>query len=246
VTIDHAQRVVDETQPDDLVWGGSLAPPSSLRDSPDARANSRNEIVVERGAIATVFARLRFLHLTYRIGYERRHDGTWAPAVQHDLEPSEEHMRKLVVVDVQVPMADLIEGLWSHHFAVVGSTTTRELGPPRDESRLIELISHPVNGVIELRADPLSGPHGLIRLLVRVRNTTEPLVDIPGHGAVLAHSMVGCHVIVALDKGKFLSTDQPPLFAEPFVAMCENENSRQVILDGSAKVLLATVAATPG
>jgi hypothetical protein len=154
-------------------------------------------------------------------------------------------VRKLVVVDVKVPMADLIEGLWSHHFAVVGSTTTRELGPP-DASSLIELVSHPINGVIELRADPLSGPHGLIRLLVSVRNTTEPLVDIPGNGAALAHSMVGCHVIVALDKGKFLSTDHPPLFAEPFVAMCEDENSRHVIVDGSAKILLSAVMATPG
>lgn len=246
MTIDEAQRVVDETQPHGVVWGGSLAPPSSLRVDPTAGAHARTEVVVERAAVATVATRLRFMHLTHRIGYERRKDGTWVPAVERDLELNEDQVRKAVVVDVQVPMADLIEGLWSHHFAVVGSTTTRELGPPEDGSRLIELVSHPVNGVIELRADPLSGPHGLTRLLVRVRNTTEPLVDIPGHGAALAHSMVGCHVIVALDKGKFLSVHHPPTFAEPFVAKCENENTRQVIVDDSAKILLSAVSATPG
>ena len=246
MTIDQAQQAVDETQPDDLVWGGSLVPPSSLRVDPTARAHARTEVVVERGAVATVSARLRFLHLTHRIAYERRKDRTWVLAVEQGLEPDHDQEREVVAVDAHMPMAGLIEGLWSQHFAVVGSTTTREIGPPDDTSQLVELVSHPVNGVIELRADPLSGPHGLIRLLVRVRNTTEPLVDIPGHRAARAHSMVGCHVIVALDKGKFLSTDHSPVFAEPFVATCENENTVQVMVGRSAKVLLSAVTANPG
>ncbi len=246
MTIDQAQQIVDETQPDDLVWGGSLVPPSTLRVDPTARAYFRTESVVERGAMANVSARLRFLHLTHRVGYERRNDGAWVPAVEQDLEPDDDQEREVFVVDAHVSITDLIEGLWSHYFAVVGSTTTREIGPPEEASSLVELVSHPINGVIELRADPLSGPHGLIRLLVRARNTTEPLVDMPGHGAALAHSMVGCHVIVSLDKGRFLSTDHPPLFAESFVATCENENTVQVIVGESAKILLSAVMATPG
>ncbi|MGH8915477.1 MAG: hypothetical protein ACRDZM_13290 [Acidimicrobiia bacterium] len=242
MTIDQAEAIVDEGVPADLIWAGSLVPPASLRVDRETRALLRAESIVDRGEMATVTARLRFRHLTHRVRYQRR-GGTW---VAMEPGPEDGGESEIVVVDVVAPMADLIEGLWSHHFAVTGTTTTREVGEPGQESSLIELITHPVNGYIDLRGDPLSGPHGLIRLMTRVRNTTEPLVELPEQGGTLAHSMAGCHLIVALDKGRFLSADNPPQFAEDYVARCQNEGSRQFVLGESAKILLVTADSHPG
>lgn len=239
MTHDEAERIVDHNVSAELTWAGYLAPPSFLAAEPAARDHARTEVVLERAQRALIRARLRFRHLRRRIRYQPRRDGVWVPAAQ-DLELDDDDGSETIRVDVEAPMTQLTEGLMSHHFVSHGKTVTREVTMPDDGAILMEWASHTVSGFVDLRADPLSGPHGLIRLFARVRNTTEPLTALETEEDALAHSLVGCHMIVVIDKGKFIDPRTPPRFAEPYLASCESEGVRPAILGEPAKILLSS------
>jgi hypothetical protein len=142
-------------------------------------------------------------------------------------------------VDIEVPVLELVEGLFTRHFGYPGVTLIREVTTHDGRPHVVEWISRSINGTVELRADPQHGPHGVVRLLVRVRNTTEPLQELASSDEARSFSLVGCHAILALDKGRFISVEDPPAFSARYVALCENEGTRPVIVDDSARILFS-------
>jgi hypothetical protein len=77
-----------------------------------------------------------------------------------------------------------------------------------------------------------------------VRNTTEPLQHVTHPNQLLDFALVGCHAIVALSKGRFISIEDPPAFSARYVALCENQGTRPHIVDDSARILLSAAIPT--
>jgi hypothetical protein len=238
MTLDEAERIVDESMEPGDVWRGALLPAVFSSHDRFRLDQARTEWVAERADRALLRARVRFKHLTRRVSKERRDDGVWGPVEATFLEEGDSETSEIIRVDVEAPVVELIEGLFTHHFGYPGMTLTREV--TRDgKHHVVEWASQSINGIIELRADPQTGPHGVIRFFIRVRNTTEPLQRIVGPEEARAFALVGCHAILSLDKGRFISIEDPPAFSARYVALCENEGTRPVIVDDSARILFS-------
>ncbi|GLF95409.1 hypothetical protein [Streptomyces yaizuensis] len=125
-----------------------------------------------------------------------------------------------------------------------------------------------VAGVIRLSARELPGPYGALRLTAVVANTSGWRAPDSGGGdgggtdrtdagggtggcgrdggadraAALPHSLVSAHLLLAVDRGVFLSATDPPRWAAPAVAECRNEHTWPVLADADGRddVLLSS------
>jgi hypothetical protein len=222
---------------------GILMPPGYLAVDPSERTFTQTECVTDRAQMATLRVRVRFLHLTQRTLFARGDEGTWLPVDELDL--GSEIIRRwdeasYVQVDIETKISALVEGVVSHHFGALDAFSTQEVSTAEGRSGLVEREARTVRGVVELRADPFEGPHGVMRLMARVRNTTEPLNVVTDRDEALRHALVSCHVLLSLDKGKFISRTAPPEFARGYVSLCENEGTYPVLVDESAKTVLSS------
>lgn len=97
----------------------------------------------------------------------------------------------------------------------------------------------PLTATIQLRLEPLPGPHGVRRLTIDVHNAT-PWQENPGHdpepptppdrAEALRRSLVAAHLLVRLDDGRFLSLTDPPEWAAGHVAGCRNDGVWPVLV----------------
>ncbi|HEU5107522.1 MAG TPA: hypothetical protein VFT95_03005, partial [Micromonosporaceae bacterium] len=88
----------------------------------------------------------------------------------------------------------------------------------------------PLHGLLRLRADPLPGPYGGLRLRVRIENTVtwhQPDADRP---AALRHALIATHALLSLSSGTFLSLLEPPEWASVFAAECRSERIWPVLV----------------
>jgi hypothetical protein len=246
--LDEAESIVDRGIETGDIWRGALIPYEPTTTDPFRQDYAQTEWLAERAELALLSARVRFRHMTRVISRKRRDDGVWIEVAGSDDGRGEPEVPETIRVDVEAPVAELVEGLHTHQFGFPGMTVTREVTDVDGGSRVVELISQSVTGVVELRADPQPGPHGVIRFLIRVRNTTEPLQQIIDRNQRRDFALVGCHAIVALSKGRFISIEDPPAFSARYVALCENQGTRPHIVDDSARILLSApipTAASP-
>lgn len=236
--LDRAEDLVDDAHSRHQIWGGSLVPRVALRLTTGARDRMHVESVVERAQVALVSMRVRFHHLTGEFAYTRV-SGTW---VLDRVSSPTLLVGDVVRQDVSMPMPELTQEVWRPFAGTAGGSSTRREQVLLDgSSRLIESISQPLTWSLEVSARPFEGPHGLIRLRARLRNTTEPLAQITDPSEAQTYSLVGCHIILALDRGKFVPLADPPEYARPYVARCVNEGTAPLIADPAGKVLLATL-----
>jgi hypothetical protein len=141
-------------------------------------------------------------------------------------------------------------------FALPGG---EEVEPVRDRAgRLVGRVVRrrwPVAGLLRVAAERLDGPYGLLRVRVRVENTTEwtpggsgglkgsPPVDRGSGGLkqrsgsppvnreqALRRSLVACHTLLAVSGGRFVSLLEPPEWAAPAAAACRNEHTWPVLV----------------
>jgi hypothetical protein len=96
--------------------------------------------------------------------------------------------------------------------------------------------------VVSVAVTPVSGPWRAVRLQVRVENRTavEPAPML--RDQALPTALVAAHVIVSVSGGQFVSMTDPPEWAKPAVADCENAGSWPVLAepDGGRRVVLAS------
>jgi hypothetical protein len=99
---------------------------------------------------------------------------------------------------------------------VAGGTDLEPVG----DAGFLQRTRQPLAGILALSKDILPGPYGVVRLRMRVENTsvgsdTERITAL--RQALIAH-----HVLVAADGCRFLSLLDPPEWATGYVAGCEN------------------------
>ena len=99
----------------------------------------------------------------------------------------------------------------------------------------------PLTGAIAVQATEVFGPWRALRLRIRVENRTEG--DAPARREdALPSALVAAHAIVSITGGDFISMTDPPEWARPAVAECENAVGWPVLADpdGGRDVMLCS------
>ena len=93
-----------------------------------------------------------------------------------------------------------------------------------------------------MRTTPVPGPWRAVRLLVRVENLTEAEPAPTVRDEALPSALVAAHLILTISGGEFISMTDPPEWAKPAVAECENVGSWPVLADpdGGRQVVLSS------
>jgi hypothetical protein len=132
---------------------------------------------------------------------------------------------------------------------LLGPGLVREFSVPGGEDRepspdagVAVRRREPLAGQVCVRTTPVPGPWQAVRLQVRVENRTaaEPAPAV--RDDALPTALVAAHVIATVSGGDFISMTDPPEWAKPAVAECQNTGVWPVLADpdGGRKVVLAS------
>src|SRR5439155_23819000 len=88
----------------------------------------------------------------------------------------------------------------------------------------------PLHGMVLLRADPLPGPFGGMRLQLRVRNTSHWQQPDATRDEALKHALIAAHTLLSLSRGAFLSALDPPEWAAVASRECHNDGAWPVLV----------------
>jgi hypothetical protein len=205
-------------------WG-VLMPPSYADTGTGERAASHTELLAEPGRGAVLHVRVRFLQLQRRTVEVPDGDGfatansvrvggiehtTFEEAVEREVDAVLPCDGLPATVPVEVPGGEDVEPL--------------EGGP-----RLVRRRD-PLHGELTVRADPLPGPFGGFRLVVRVVNTSTWRAGDAGRDTALRHALIAAHTLLSLSGGHFLSATDPPEWAAPATKECRTDGAWPVLV----------------
>jgi hypothetical protein len=190
---------------------GVLMAPGYAAADPSERSFSQAECVLEHTGRPVVRVILRFLQVQRRSAG----DETWDEAVEREVEVSA---------------------------ALPGDGVRQEFAVEGGEDREGDVVRRrePLAGAVSVRAVEVPGPWRAVRLQVRVENRTE-LGSGPEHRAdALPSALVAAHTIITVSGGTFISMTDPPEWARPAVASCENMGGWPVLADPEGQVVLSS------
>ena len=214
-------------------FGVLMPPPYRAIDDCEPSA-SQTECLVECRDDAGIDIGLRFLHLQHRTAQRIDPatgeasdvdtvlvDGTEYGSFDEAVE-REQHLSGRI--------ADLLGVDRELHFDIPASAEAEELTGPggAPAGRLVRRCA-PLNGALVVRAERAPGPYGVLRLRVRVENRTEPQAPLRSRDDGLKYSLIAAHLLIGVTGGTFLSMTDPPEWAAPEVAACENVGTWPVL-----------------
>jgi hydrogenase maturation protease len=217
---------------------GVLVPPDAVEATADASDN-RTECLCEPAEGATLWLRLRYLHLRARRVEVPAGDGGFRPVdrlVVGDIEHTTWDEAVERQVDAVLPFHTLLPEAASGYdaavppvelpFDVPASVEVEALG---DAGRLVRTCAA-LHGMIRVSAAPLSGPFGAVRLRVDIRNETPMRSPVRSRDDALPSALLGAHTMLAVSDGSFLSLVDPPEWAAAAIAECENVRTWPVLV----------------
>jgi hypothetical protein len=192
---------------------GVLMPPAYAAADPSESTTAQAECVFEHADYPAIDVIVRFLQVQRRTatgtapGTAGAPDppGVWDEAVERE-------------IHVAAGGATLFDEGVHEPFAVPG-------GEDREATADAQVVRsrRQLTGVVDVRATELPGPWQAARLTVRVRNQTETSPDaLAGRDQALPSALVAVHLIISVSGGAFVSMTDPPEWAAPAAAECEN------------------------
>ncbi|MFH8616022.1 hypothetical protein ACH4E8_13245 [Streptomyces sp. NPDC017979] len=229
---------------------GVLVPPGYAADAAEP-AHQRTECLVEPRAGARLAVEVRFLRVQHRT--VQRASGEGAGRTFETVPELELPDRILVPWDegvvervrLLVPVERLTDGDGVRHaFVLPASHSEQDVtdGAGRVVGRLARERQE-VRATVRLTARPLPGPYGALRLTAVVENASAWR---PAAGArradALPYALVSAHLLLAVDRGAFVSVTDPPQWAAGTVAELRNEHVWPVLAgaDGRADAVLSS------
>ncbi len=225
-------------------WAFGVLAPSGFATNDGSERSWMEVQFALRGWQPRLRARLRFLqperHRVEVFDGERFQPTDRLVVDGEPLVPFEEG--RLCEIDFDLPLGggDLtlaVEGLCSDE--VLRDRFGMIAGRVRRESRRLEMEVR-----VGFVAAPLrrrSKALGVMRL--RVENVTFVDPDATT-GDVLLASAVSAHVVVSVENGAFVPTEDPPAYAAPVVAACRSEGATPIVAnDGGSELLVAVPSA---
>ncbi|MGH3149973.1 MAG: hypothetical protein ACRDOB_04475 [Streptosporangiaceae bacterium] len=215
-------------------FGVVMAPGYAAAD-PSESSFTQAECVLEHAGQPELQIILRFLHVQRRSteGAAALAPGTaagaWDEAVEREIE-------------FTVGPADLLGAGCVREFSVAGGEDREPLSG--QQAGVAVRRRRPLDGAVSVQASPVPGPWRAIRLQVRVENLSR---DDPAPAVredALPTALVAAHVIMSVSGGQFISMTDPPEWAKPAVAECQNTGSWPVLAepgDGRQVMLAAPI-----
>lgn len=113
-----------------------------------------------------------------------------------------------------------------------------------DGARLVRTLEA-LEGELLVELKPLA--EDVARLVVTVRNTTPWSDAAAAREEAVRHALVSLHLVLATTDGSFASVIDPPAWAEPYAAGCENRHTHPVLVGepGSDDVMLCAPIILP-
>jgi hypothetical protein len=221
-------------------FGVVMAPGYAAAD-PSESSFTQAECVLEHTGQPVVEVILRFLQVQRRTTEGSGQDQAWDEAVEREIEVT------------AGPEALLSDGL-AEEFAIPGGEDREpldEAGGPHDQAggphdgsgpRYVVRRREPLAGVVSVRAIPVPGPWRAVRLQVRVENRTVVGPVPERREDALPSALVAAHTIISVSGGEFISMTDPPIWAQPAVAECQNAGGWPVLADpgGGRQVVLSS------
>jgi hypothetical protein len=183
---------------------GVLAPRAWAEDTGSEPSASQTECLLEPKRAAAVHVVVRFLQLEAR----ETAGGPWDEGIEREVEAS-------------FSLADLLAAERVVRIDLAGGTSGE---PVRTR--------WPLSGAIRCRADRLPGPYGVVKLRLRVENTSPWRGPPDRRDEALRHSMVAVHTLIAVEPGSFISLLDPPEWAAEAVTTCQNLHTWPVLAGG--------------
>ena len=211
-------------------FGVVMAPGYAAAD-PSESSFTQAECVLAHTGQPVVQVILRFLQVQRRTA-EGSGQG-WDEAVEREIE---------ITVDTAPLLGDGVV----EEFAVAGGEDREPLdepgGPNGAGSQYAVRRREPLAGAVSVRAVPVHGPWRAVRLQVRVENRTV-VSPVPARREdALPSALIAAHTIISVSGGEFISMTDPPIWAQPAVAECQNEGGWPVLADpgGGRQVVLSS------
>ncbi len=206
---------------------GVLMAPGYAAVDPSESSFTRTECVLEHSGQPAVQVILRFLQVQRR-STEGVAPGAHAPAWDEATERE---------IGFTVGTTELLGPGLVQEFSVPGG---EDREPLDGTASCVVRRREPLAGTVSVRTTPVPGPWRAVRLQVRVENRTaaEPAPAL--REEALPTALVAAHVIVTASGGEFISMTDPPEWAKPAVAGCENTGGWPVLADpgGGRQVVL--------
>jgi hypothetical protein len=190
---------------------GVLMPPAYGAVDPSERTWSQTDCLLD-GDEGVLTVRIRFLQAQRRtvLNAERveveslqTEDASYVPwdeaVVQH--------------IDITVDLADLPR---EAPFEVAGGIDLEPIG----DAGFLQRTRQTASGILALSTETLPGPYGVVRLRLRVENTS--VGSDTERVTALRQALIAHHLLVAADGCRFISLLEPPEWANGYVAGCEN------------------------
>jgi hypothetical protein len=211
-------------------FGVVMAPGYAAAD-PSESSCTQTECILEHSGQPVVEVILRFLQVQRR-STEGTTPAAAAPAWDEAVERE---------VEFAVGSAELLGQGCVRDFAIPGGEDREPLGEGPDDAGFAVRRRAPLAGAVWVLASPVPGPWRAVRLRVRVENRTAA-DPAPAHrDEALPSALVAAHVIISVSGGEFISMTDPPQWAKPAVAECENTGGWPVLADpgGGRQVMLS-------
>ena len=215
-------------------FGVVMAPGYAAAD-PSESSFSQTECVLEHTGQPELQIILRFLHVQRRsterpAGLAPGAAGTWDEAVEREIE-------------FTVGAAELLGAGCVREFSVPGGEDREPLAG-QEAAGVAVRRRQPLDGAVSVQASPVPGPWRAVRLQVRVQNRTSGHPVPAVRADALPTALVAAHVIMSVSGGQFISMTDPPEWAKPAVAECQNTGSWPVLAepgDGRQVMLAAPI-----
>ena len=203
-------------------FGVVMAPEYAAVD-PSESSVTQSEWVLEHSGQPAVQVILRFLQVQRRSTEGAA--GSWDEAVEREIE-------------FTFGPGELLGSELPREFSVPGG----EDREPSPDAGIAVRRREPLAGQVCVRTSPVPGPWRAVRLQVRVENRSaaEPAPAV--RDDALPTALVAAHLIVTVTGGEFISMTDPPEWAKPAVAQCQNHGCWPVLADpdGGRQVMLAS------
>jgi hypothetical protein len=212
---------------------GVLMPPGYTAVDPSENSALQAQCVFEQREQPAAEITVRFLQV------QRRHTEGAAPDPDTPAVWDEAVERE---VTVSVSAGELAGDGRSIPFVIPGG----EDAEPVPGGRLVRR-REPLAGTVSVRAKPLPGPWQAARLTVGVTNESRQREAALTRDEALPGALVAAHLIITLSGGAFLSMTDPPEWARPEIAACQNTGCWPVLAgpEGSRQVMLAAPIILP-
>jgi hypothetical protein len=214
-------------------FGVVMAPGYAAVD-PSESACTQTECVLEHSGQPEVQIIVRFLQVQRRSVEASATDSAEAPSWDEAVERE---------IEVTVGSAQLLGEGDVKEFVIAGGEEREPLAGAEDGTGTGFALRHreALAGVVSVRAIPVPGPWQAVRLQIRVANrtTADPVPE--RREEALPTALVAAHMIISVSGGEFISMTDPPIWAQPAVAECQNIGGWPVLAgpDGGRRVMLS-------